>query len=67
MENEYEVIDEGYPLASIQIISSLNKFKSELTEEEERTTIDVEQTKIFEFILNTISKIEQDQTKKLVK
>lgn len=62
-----EVIDEGYPLASIQIISSLNKFKSELTEDEERTTIDVEQTKIFEFILNTISKIEQDQTKKLVK
>ena len=55
-----EVIDEGYPLASIQIISSLNKFKSELTEDEERTTIDVEQTKIFEFILNTISKIEQD-------
>ncbi len=62
-----EVIDDGYPLASIQIISSLNKFKSELTEDEERTTIDVEQTKIFEFILNTISKIEQDQTKKLVK
>jgi inosine/xanthosine triphosphate pyrophosphatase family protein len=62
-----EVIDEGYPLASIQIISSLNKFKSELTEEEEKTTIDMEQTKIFEFILNTISKLEQNQTKKLVK
>lgn len=61
-----EVIDEGYPLASIQIISSLNKFKSELTEEE-KNTMDVEQKDIFEFILNTISTIEQDQTKKLVK
>ncbi len=62
-----EVIDDGYPLASIQIISSLNKFKSELTEEEEKTTMDVEQKSIFEFILTTISAIEQDQTKKLVK
>lgn len=62
-----EVIDEGYPLASIQIISALNKFKSELTEEEEKSTMDVEQKDIFEFILNTISTIEQDQTKKLVK
>lgn len=49
-----EVIDEGYPLASIQIISSLNKFKSELTEEEEKITMDIEQKDIFEFILNTI-------------
>ncbi len=62
-----KIIDEGYPLASIQIISSLNKFKSELTEEEEKSTMDVEQKDIFEFILNTISTIEQDQTKKLVK
>lgn len=62
-----EVIDEGYPLASIQIISSLNKFKSELTEEEEKITMDIEQKDIFEFILNTISTIEQDQNKKLVK
>lgn len=62
-----EVIDDGYPLASIQIISSLNKFKSELTEEEEKTTMDVEQKSIFDFILTTISAIEQDQTKKLVK
>lgn len=62
-----EVIDEGYPLASIQIIASLNKFKSELTEDEEKNTIDVEQRDIFEFILNTISTVEQDQTKQLVK
>ncbi len=61
------VIDEGYPLASIQIISSLNKFKSELTLEEEKRTMDVEQKDIFDFLLNTISTIEQDQTKKLVK
>lgn len=62
-----EVIDEGYPLASIQIISSLNKFKSELTEEEEKITMDIEQKDIFEFILNTIPTIEQEQNKKLVK
>lgn len=62
-----EVIDEGYPLASIQIISSLNKFKSELTKEEEKITMDVEQKDIFDFILSTISEIEQKQIKKLVK
>ena len=54
-----QVIDEGYPLASIQIISPFNKFKSELTEEEEKRTIDIEQKDIFEFILKTISTIEQ--------
>lgn len=62
-----EVIDEEYSFASIQIIPSLNKFKSELTEEEEKITMDVEQKDIFEFILNTISTIEQNQTKKLIK
>ena len=62
-ENIDKVIDEGYPLASIQIISSLNKFKSELTLEEEKRTMDVEQKDIFDFLLNTISTIEQDQTK----
>ena len=54
-----QVIDEGYPLASIQIISPFNKFKSELTVEEEKRTIDIEQKDIFEFILKTISTIEQ--------
>lgn len=62
-----KMIDEGYPLASIQIISSLNKFKSELTEEEEKSTMDVEQKDIFEFIINTVSTIEQDQIGKSVK
>lgn len=59
------VIDEGYPLASIQIISPFNKFKSELTEEEEKVTMDIEQKDIFSFILNTISTIEKK--KKLIK
>lgn len=53
-----KTLDEGYPLASIQIIPSLHKFKSELTEEEERTTIDVEQKAIFDFIMNTIRAID---------
>lgn len=60
-----DVINEGYSLASIQFIPSLNKFKSELTEDEEKITVDMEQKNIFEFILNTISKIEQDETKNL--
>lgn len=57
------VIDEGYPLASIQIIESVGKFKSELTEEEEKITLDVEQKDIFDFILNTIYTIEQNKGK----
>ncbi len=60
-----EIIDEGYPLASIQIIESVGKFKSELTEEEEKNTMDVEQKDIFDFILNTITSMKQD--KKLTK
>ena len=60
-----EIIDEGYPLASIQIIESVGKFKSELTEEEEKNTMDVEQKDIFDFILNTITSMEQN--KKLTK
>ena len=60
-----EIIDEGYPLASIQIIESVCKFKSELTEEEEKNTMDVEQKDIFDFILNTITSMEQN--KKLTK
>lgn len=60
-----KIIDEGYPLASIQFISSVNKFKSELTEEEEKITMDIEQKDIFDFILNTILVIDND--KKLIK
>lgn len=48
------VIDDGYPLASIQIISEVNKFKSELTKEEEELTMDIEQRDIFEFMIDTI-------------
>lgn len=62
-----KVIDEGYPLASIQIIPSLNKFKSELTEEEEKETMDIEQQEIFDFILNTIYEIEHKEMRKLSK
>ena len=58
-------LDEGYPLASIQIIESVSKFKSELTEEEEKNNMDVEQKDIFDFILNTITSMKQD--KKLTK
>lgn len=62
-----KIIDEGYPLASIQIIPSLNKFKSELTKEEEKETIDVEQKEIFDFILKTIFEIENKQERKVTR
>ena len=61
------VIDTGYPLASIQIIQPIGKFKSELTAEEEKVTMDVEQKDIFDFILNTINTLEQKETKKLTR
>lgn len=59
------VIDEGYPLASIQIIKGIGKFKSELTLEEEKMTMDIEQNDIFNFIVDTIKSIEK--SKKLTK
>lgn len=62
-----KIIDEGYPLASIQIIESVGKFKSELTKEEEKNTMDVEQKDIFDFILSTITSMEQNKDKKLTK
>lgn len=61
------IVDEGYPLASIQFIESIGKFKSELTGDEEKITMDVEQKDIFDFILNTITKIEQIETKRLIR
>ncbi len=61
------VIDEGYPLASIQIIQPIGKFKSELTEDEEKETMDIEQKDIFDFILNTITTLEQKEIKKLTR
>lgn len=57
MNRQSKVLDEGYPLASIQLIPSLNKFKSELTAEEEKITMDIEQKDIFEFILDKAAAI----------
>ncbi len=53
-----KVIDEGYPLASIQIVESIGKFKSELTKEEEEMVVNKERKGICDFIINTIKKIE---------
>lgn len=61
------IIDEGYPLASIQIIRPIGKFKSELTEEEEKITMDIEQKDIFNFILDTITTIEENKDKELTR
>ena len=52
-----KIIDAGYPLSSIQMISKFNKFKSELTREEESITIDLEQKEIFDFMINAIEKL----------
>jgi len=57
VNKQSKVIDEGYPLASIQIIPKFNKFKSELTRQEECATIDVEQKEILEFMLDAIEKL----------
>lgn len=53
-------IDEGYPLASIQMIESLGKFKSELTHEEEEQLMKLEKEEITQFIINTIKKLEKE-------
>ena len=53
-----KIIDEGYPLASIQIVQPFGKFKSELTKEEESLVMNVEQKNILSFILDTINTIE---------
>ena len=50
VNRQSEIIDEGYPLASIQIVAPVNKFKSELTREEEAITMDIEQQPIFDFL-----------------
>ena len=55
------VIDEGYPLASIQIIESLGKFKSELTKEEDEKILHTERNEICNFIINTIKIIERNE------
>ncbi len=53
------VVHEGYPLDSIQIVPAVQKFKSELTNEEMKATTDVEYQGIFAFITETIAKMEQ--------
>ena len=50
--------EEGYPLASIQIIEPFQKFKSELTVEEENIAMEEEFREIFSFIEETVKKIE---------
>lgn len=57
-----QIIDEGYPLASIRIIPQFNKFKSELTKAEEEQTIDVAQKPILEFMVNSVKELEQHST-----
>ena len=54
-----KIIDEGYPLASIQIVQPFGKFKSELTKEEEMIAMNIEQKNILGFILDTINIIEK--------
>ena len=56
-------IDEGYPLASIQIVEKFGKFKSELTKEEEEIALSEERLKITNFILDTIDTIEKKKDK----
>lgn len=53
------IINEGYPLNSILIIPSLNKYQSELTEEEQSLLADNEKISIFEFILESINNLEK--------
>lgn len=56
-----KIIDEGYPLASIQIVQPFGKFKSELTKEEENLAINEERKNILNFILDIINKIEENK------
>lgn len=58
-----EVIDEGYPLESIQIIPKLNKFKSELDDKEKIEMMNQEQTELFNYILKAIRDIENNHCK----
>ena len=53
------VINEGYPLSSIQIVEQFGKFKSELTKEEEEQILKTEQNEICNFIIRTVNEIEK--------
>ena len=59
VNRQSEIIDEGYPLASIQIVAPVNKFKSELTREEEAITMDIEQQPIFDFLSLVLEEIKE--------
>ncbi|MCI9234332.1 MAG: hypothetical protein HFH08_07105 [Bacilli bacterium] len=62
-----KTIDEGYPLESIQIIPNLNKFKSELDDNERIEMMNQEQIELFDYILKVVTGIEHNQSKNLVK
>ena len=57
------VVREGYPLASIQYVDKYNKYKSELTDEENEELKKEEQNEIIEFLLEKLN----SKTKKLEK
>ena len=61
-----KVIDDGYPLESIQFITTRNKFKSELSEIEKIEFMNEEQEELSKFILDTVLTIEEKK-KKLVR
>jgi len=52
------IINEGYPLASIQFISKFNKFKTELNKEEDEIITGFEIKDMLKFILNTVEILE---------
>ena len=51
-------VNEGYPLASIQWIQELNKYKAELTNEEEESIMSEENKEILQFIESKIETLE---------
>ena len=53
-----KIINEGYPLASIQIVQPFGKFKTELNDEEEKIVMNEEKNSIVGFIIETINVIE---------
>lgn len=62
-----KIIDEGYPLESIQIIPNLNKFKSELSEKERTEMMNKEQIELFEYILKSLNSIKENYSICLLK
>lgn len=55
------IINEGYPLSSIQIVEQFGKFKTELTKEEEEIILKDEQNEICNFIIRTIKNLENKE------